>query len=151
MMEKAHDSTGVKTFLVLETDQGIDRKKVDADSQISSKENTPSGQVVKNVEKSDEGEEYEQDREDSESNGDDSGNDDESSESEDDVEVQRDKTPFALLKSLYGIMNISKFGIKTNKVGILEEKVQTSEPAETKIGASGHISSGDIKKDTKVG
>ena len=83
---------------------------------------------------------------DSESNSEDSENDDESSESEDDEEVQTDKTPFALLKSLYGIMNISKFGIKTNKVGIIEEKAKKSADAESKSDSTGQSSSGKGKK-----
>ena len=51
---------------------------------------------------------------------------DESSESEEDIKVDKDKTPFALLKSLHGIMNIasssSRLTKRSNKVGIIDQE-----------------------------
>ena len=151
------DSAAVKTIHGLEADQHehIDRRKVESDSGTSSKEITPK-HIGVIVETSDEGEKYEESfTEDSESNGEGSGNDDETTDSEDEEEVRIDRTPLALLKSLVGIMNISssksKFGIKTNKVGITDEKGLESEPAENKASTSGQSSSGEVKKDEEVG
>ena len=63
---------------------------------------------------------------------------DESSESEEDIKVDTDKTPFALLKSLHGIMNIasssSRLAMRSNKVGITDqEKEDTSDQSSSKI------------------
>ena len=75
---------------------------------------------------------------------------DESSESEEDVKVDKDKTPFALLKSLHGIMNIassrSRLAKRSNKVGIIDQEKEDTVVVKDKYDSSDHQSTSKIDK-----